>query len=132
MREKTKDKELDKNKTPSIRTVAMPADTNCNGDIFGGWLLSQMDIAGGTFTSRIANSRTTTVGITAMTFYSPVFVGDEVSCFCTLERIGSTSITITIQSYACSRKEEACRKVTEGQFTYVAINKDGKPIPVKR
>jgi acyl-CoA thioesterase YciA len=76
-----------------IRTLAMPADTNQNGDIFGGWLLSQMDLAGGVFASKITKSRTVTVAIEAMNFRKPVFVGDLVSVHATLVRIGKTSIT---------------------------------------
>src|SRR5439155_8726686 len=78
----------------SIRTLAMPADTNQNGDIFGGWLLSQMDVGGGIFTSKIAKSRTVTVSIEAMNFRKPVFVGDVVSVHANLVRIGKTSITV--------------------------------------
>ena len=79
---------------PAIRTIAMPADTNPHGDIFGGWLLCQMDLAGSTVATRRANGRVVTVAITAMTFHRPVLVGDEVSCFCNVERIGNTSIAI--------------------------------------
>ena len=117
---------------PSLRTIAMPADANANGDIFGGWLLSQMDLAGGVFTAKISKSRITTVGIDAMSFHEAVNVGDEISCYCKLERIGRTSMTIIIESWARDRKEDNPKKVTEGKFTYVAIDENGRPIPVKR
>src|SRR5476651_686667 len=88
----------------SIRTLAMPADTNQNGDIFGGWLLSQMDIAGGVFASKIAKSRTVTVAIEAMNFLRPVFVGDLVSVHGNLVRVGRTSITIHLEAWVLRRK----------------------------
>src|SRR5580700_4631796 len=78
---------------PALRAIAMPADTNPHGDIFGGWLLCQMDLAGSTFATRRANGRVVTVAITAMTFHRPVFVGDEVSCYVEIVKIGTTSIT---------------------------------------
>jgi acyl-CoA thioesterase YciA len=89
----------------SIRTLAMPADTNQNGDIFGGWLLSQMDVGGGIFASKLAKSRTVTVAIEAMNFRKPVFVGDLVSVHANLVRIGKTSITVHIEAWVLRRKE---------------------------
>src|SRR5438034_11839062 len=89
----------------SIRTLAMPADTNQNGDIFGGWLLSQMDIAGGIFASRIARYRTVTVAIDAMNFPNPVFVGDVVSVHASLVRVGKTSVTVHIEAWVMRPKE---------------------------
>jgi len=115
----------------ALRTVAMPADANFYGDIFGGWILSQMDLAGGVFSSKIAKAKTTTVAVDGMVFHSPVYIGDEVSCYCKLEKIGRTSMTITIESWARTLSSEEERKVTEGRFTYVAINAEGKPMPVK-
>src|SRR5208283_522951 len=85
---------------PAIRTIAMPADTNPHGDIFGGWLLCQMDLAGSTVATRSAGGRVVTVAITAMTFHRPVLIGDEVSCYGTVEKVGNTSITIKIESWA--------------------------------
>jgi len=116
----------------SLRTIAMPADTNPYGDIFGGWILAQMDLAGGIFTSKIARCRTTTVAVDGMTFHSPIKVGDEVSCYCKLERIGNTSICVFIESWARSPHKEEERKVTEGRFTYVALDDNGRPTPVKK
>ena len=109
------------------RTLAMPADTNQNGDIFGGWLLSQMDIAGGIFGSKIAKLRTVTVAIDAMNFRKPVFVGDLVSVHATLARIGKTSITVHLEAWVVRRKEVHSILVTDGNFTYVAIDDEGHP-----
>lgn len=117
---------------PSLRTIAMPADANANGDMFGGWMLSQMDLAGSVIAAQRAKSRITTVGIEAMSFKSPVFVGDEVSCYCHIVKVGRTSVTVHIESWARGGLADTARKVTEGSFTYVAINESGKPIPVDR
>ena len=112
---------------PAIRTIAMPADTNPHGDIFGGWLLCQMDLAGATVAVRRAGGRVVTVAITAMAFHRPVCVGDEVSCYGSVEKIGTTSITIKIQSWARRGTGNTPIKVTEGLFTYVRVDADGKP-----
>jgi acyl-CoA thioesterase YciA len=109
------------------RTLAMPADTNQNGDIFGGWLLSQMDIGGGIFASKLAKSRTVTVAIDAMNFRKPVYVGDLVSVHATLVRIGRTSITVHLEAWVMRRKEMQFILVTDGKFTYVAIDDQGRP-----
>ncbi|WP_024575982.1 MULTISPECIES: acyl-CoA thioesterase [unclassified Afipia] len=111
----------------SIRTMAMPADTNQNGDIFGGWLLSQMDIAGGIFASKVSQSRAVTVAIEAMTFRKPVNVGDVVSVFCTTVRLGRTSITVHIEAWVQRRNESQLILVTDGNYTYVAIDDAGRP-----
>jgi len=117
---------------PALRTIAMPADANANGDIFGGWVLSQMDLAGGVIATQTAKARVATVGIEAMNFHKPVLIGDEVSCYCRIERIGRTSITIHIESWARARLGETAHKVTEGKFSYVAIDENRQPIPVIR
>ena len=114
----------------SLRAIAMPADANPNGDIFGGWLLSQMDLGGGNMASQRARGRVATVAVTAMTFHQPVSVGDEVSCYCSIERIGRTSLTIHVESWVRRRDGGAVIKVTEGTFTYVAIGLDRRPRPV--
>ena len=116
--------------TLALRTVAMPAFANPHGDIFGGWLLSQMDLAGGTVASRHAKGRVATVAITAMTFQRPVLVGDEVSCYAQIVKIGRTSMTVKIQAFAHRGRTGEKIEVTEGLFTYVAINSEGKPRPV--
>ena len=112
---------------PALRAIAMPADANPAGDIFGGWLLSQMDLAGSTVATRRAKGRVVTVAITAMTFHRPVFVGDEVSCYAEIVKVGRTSITVKIETWVCRHLEGERVKVTEGTFTYVAIGPDRKP-----
>jgi acyl-CoA thioesterase YciA len=114
------------------RTLAMPADTNANGDIFGGWLLSQMDLGGGVFASKIAKSPTVTVAIEAMNFRKPVFVGDLVSVHANLVRIGRTSVTVHLEAWVLRRKEMLSILVTDGNFTYVSIDEDGHPQAIKR
>jgi acyl-CoA thioesterase YciA len=116
----------------SIRTLAMPADTNANGDIFGGWLLSQMDIGGGIFASKIAKSRTVTVAIDAMNFRKPVFVGDVVSVHANLVRLGKTSVTVHLEALVLRRKEMHSILVTDGNFTYVSVDEQGHPQAIKR
>lgn len=115
-----------------IRTIAMPADTNANGDIFGGWLLSQMDLGGAIYARNLARSRVTTVAIDAMTFITPVYVGDIVSCHATLMKVGRTSIRIEVEAWAQRAKGGEHVRVTHGTFTYVAINDKGRPHPVHR
>jgi acyl-CoA thioesterase YciA len=116
----------------TIRTLAMPADTNQNGDIFGGWLLSQMDLGGGIFVSKLAQTRTVTVAIDAMNFRKAVYVGDVVSVHATLVRLGRTSITVRIEAWVLRRKESLPILVTDGNFTYVSIDDQGHPQPIKR
>jgi len=112
---------------PTLRAIAMPADTNPHGDIFGGWLLCQMDLAGGTVATRRAKGRVMTVAITGMTFHRPVLVGDEVTCFAYIQKVGTTSITVKIESWVRRGVGENYIKVTEGVFTYVAVSADGRP-----
>ncbi len=112
---------------PHLRTIAMPRDANASGAIFGGWTLSQMDLAGGTFAVQRAKGRVATVSIDAMRFLRPVEVGDEVSCYCTLERTGETSVSVKIETWARDRDGSDPEKVTEGVFSYVALGEDGKP-----
>jgi acyl-CoA thioesterase YciA len=116
--------------TISLQTIAMPADTNWNGDIFGGWLVSQMDLAGAVLARRRAQGRVTTVAIDAMVFLQPVHVGDVLSCYTRFLRIGNTSMRIQVEVWETADTARAPRKVTEGQFTYVAIDDNGKPRPV--
>ena len=110
-----------------IRTLAMPADTNANGDIFGGWLLGQMDLGGGVFAGKTTRSRTVTVAIEAMNFRKAVFVGDLVSVHATLVRIGRTSITVHLEAWVLRRRATQSILVTDGNFTYVAIDDQGLP-----
>ena len=112
-----------------LRTVAMPRDANASGDIFGGWTLSQMDLAGGTFAVAHSGERVVTVRIDAVEFLKPVAVGDDVRVFCALAREGNTSVAVKVECWARSRRADAAHKVTEGVFTYVAVDDDGHPVP---
>ncbi len=112
---------------PHLRTIAMPRDANAGGDIFGGWTLSQMDLAGGTVAGRRANGRVATVAIKAMRFLRPISVGDEVSCYCSVVDVGDTSLRVKIETWSRGRGGEEAEKVTEGVFTFVAIDDNGKP-----
>ena len=114
----------------ATRTVAMPRDTNPNGDIFGGWLVSEMDIAGGILSHLRSNKRTVTVAIDAMVFHRPVKVGDIVACYGEVLKIGTTSIAIKVEAWSTSRETGKDCHVTEGIFTYVAIDDKGRPTPV--
>lgn len=113
---------------PHLRTVAMPRDANAGGDIFGGWTLSQMDLAGGTFAAERAEGRVATAAIEAMRFLHPVSVGDEVSCYCSLQEAGDASLKVKIETWARGRgRDKAPEKVTEGVFTFVALGEDHRP-----
>lgn len=114
----------------TLRTLAMPADTNPAGDIFGGWVLSQMDIAGGICAMERANGRCVTVAIEAMTFIAPVKVGDVLCVYCTIERVGRTSITVGMQAWARRNRIADRVKVTDGRFVYVALDEQGNTRPV--
>ena len=115
---------------PIVRTIPQPADMNGNGDIFGGWVLSQMDMAGGTLAARAAKGRVATVAITAMTFVQPIKVGDLVSIYGSVTKIGRTSITIALETVVERRLDPTPIRVTHGTFVFVAIDEDGKPRPV--
>lgn len=118
-------------RVPTLRTYAMPADSNANGDIFGGWLLSQMDMAGGARAYEFAGGRVVTVGIEAMTFHKPVFIGDEVSVYTDVVRSGRTSVTVRVESWARRRESRAYVKVTEGLFTFVHIDQSHQPAEIR-
>ena len=105
----------------------MPSDTNASGAIFGGWILSQMDLAGGTFAARRSRGRVVTGSIEAMRFLHAVAVGDEVSCFCSLASSDEKSLTVKIETWSQTRDGDAAEKVTEGLFTYVPVDDVGKP-----
>ena len=115
---------------PAIRTVAMPCDANPAGDIFGGWLMSQMDLAGGVVAARHAHGRCTTVRVDAMEFKRPVHVGDEVSLYASLTAVGRTSMTIRVEAWRRVRTAEAHEQVTAAVFVYVALDVAGRPRPV--
>ena len=116
----------------TIRTLAMPADTNPAGDIFGGWVLSQMDTAGGIAAYERARGRVVTVAVDSMTFIAPVKVGDILCVYTTIERVGTTSITVAVEAWA-RRRELADRvKVTDGHFVYVALDEHGQKRVIPR
>lgn len=123
--------------SPILRTLAMPADTNPNGDVFGGWIMSQMDIAGGILAKETTRCRVVTVAVDSFKFLRPVQVGDVVCCYGRVVRIGTTSITIALEvwvKHVLSEAEEGWPrfKVTEAIFTYVAIDKRGRKRAIKR
>ena len=113
-----------------IRTIAMPKDTNVNGDIFGGWLVSLMDLGASIAAKHRCKGRSTTVAIDTMVFHNPVHVGDTVCCYAKLIRVGRTSMTIKMEAWAVPMEDEQRNKVTEGIFTFVAIDDKGRPRPV--
>lgn len=114
----------------TVRTIAMPKDTNANGDIFGGWVLSQMDQAGGIAGVERAQGRVVTIAVDAMTFIRPVKVGDVLCVYTQVESVGRTSMKIHIEAWARRFRTHAREKVTDATFTFVAIDEDGRPRPV--
>ncbi|RYE07788.1 MAG: acyl-CoA thioesterase [Hyphomicrobiales bacterium] len=118
--------------TLTIRTLAMPADTNPSGDIFGGWVMSQMDIAGSIAAVERAGGRVVTVAVEAMTFISPVKVGDVLCVYTTIERVGTTSISVAMEAWARRNRLADRVKVTDGRFVYVALGEDGNKRPIPR
>ena len=118
------------NEAPVIRTIAMPADANPDGDIFGGWLMSQMDLAAGSVATKVSRGRAATVHVEAMEFRSPVFVGDEVSLFARLVSRGRSSMKIKVEAWRRARDSETTVMVTEAVFIYVAIGNDLRPRPL--
>jgi acyl-CoA thioesterase YciA len=123
---------VDFTREPILRMVPQPADMNGNGDIFGGWVLAQMDIAGGTVASRAAQGRVATVAITAMTFVQPIKVGDLVSIYGEVRKIGNTSVTVWLETVVERRLDPTPIRVTEGTFVFVAIDPNGKPRAVPK
>ena len=115
----------------TIRTLAMPKDTNPHGDIFGGWVLSQMDIAGGIYTRKQTGQKTVTVAVDAMEFLLPVLVGDVICCYCRTVKVGNTSMTVDVDVYVSRQFEHDRIKVTEGRFTYVAIDATRRPVKIR-
>ena len=110
-----------------IRTIAMPADTNPSGDIFGGWLMSQMDLAAGNMAGRVSQGRCATVSVEALHFLRPVKVGDEVTLYATLRKVGRTSMRIHVDAWRRPRYSEKAEKVTDADFVFVALDEDGSP-----
>jgi acyl-CoA thioesterase YciA len=125
--------QLPEGKQPALRVMPMPADANQNGDIFGGWIMAQVDIAGGTIAGRLARGRVATVAVKEFVFKEPVQIGDLLSFYVETERIGKTSITVTVEVYAERRPADPkVVKVTEATLTYVAIDGAGRPRAVPR
>ena len=116
---------------PAIRVVAMPADANAYGDIFGGWLLSLMDNGAGLTAARYSKGRAVTVAMDGMVFHQPVKVGDEVTVYTEIERVGRTSMTIAVEAWRRERHREEPIKVTEAKFTFVAVDEQGRPRAVE-
>ncbi len=127
--------DIDTTPTPlgslELQTVAMPRDTNANGDIFGGWLLSQMDLAALITASRVADGRAATVAIDSMSFLTPVHVGAVVSCYCDVLEIGRSSVRILVVVWIPSKIDGEPLKVTEGEFVFVAIDENGRTRAIK-
>lgn len=116
----------------ALQIVAMPRDTNANGDIFGGWVVSTMDMAAGIEGRARAHSRCVTVAIDSLVFIKPVYVGDTVCCYVETVKVGRTSMRFKIEVWTLSFEEIDYKKVAEGIFTFVAIDKNGRPHPVDR
>jgi acyl-CoA thioesterase YciA len=120
--------QLPPGKQPTLRVVPMPADANQHGDIFGGWIMAQVDVAGGVVASRHARGRVATVAVNAFAFKQPVFIGDVLSFYAEIVRIGNTSITVNVEVYAQRNPAELeTVKVTEATLTFVATDKHRKP-----
>ncbi|EHL29258.1 acyl-CoA thioesterase [Legionella drancourtii] len=116
----------------TIQTLAMPANTNANGDIFGGWIVSHMDLAAGVLAKKVALGRVATVAIHSMAFLKPVHVGDLISCYVTLIKQGNTSMTMSVEVWALPATQSDPYQVTEGVFIFVAIDDDGRPRQVPK
>ena len=127
MTKQTPSSDTPPNEAPATRVTAMPGDANPYGDIFGGWLMSQMDLAAGLFASRLVRGRAVTVAVDAMSFLRPVSVGDEVSVYCSVERRGRTSLSLAVQAWRRDRHSDAAEMVTQGRFTFVAVGPDRRP-----
>ena len=124
---------LPKGKVPALRVVPMPADANHNGDIFGGWIMSQVDVAGGVLAGRLARGRVATVAVNSFVFKHPVQIGDLLSLYSEVVRVGNTSVTISVEVYAeRSPQDIKVVKVTEATLTYVAIDAHGRPRPIPK
>jgi acyl-CoA thioesterase YciA len=122
---------LPENKEPVLRMVPMPADANQHGDIFGGWIMAQVDVAGGVLAARHARGRVVTVAVNEFQFKQPVFIGDVLSFYCEIVRVGTTSITINVEVYAQRNPSDVeTVKVTEATLTYVAMSPDRRQRPV--
>lgn len=117
---------------PAIKVIAMPADSNPDGDVFGGWILSMMDLAGASLARRIARNRTVTVAIDNIIFHKPVLIGDYMECYADLVKIGNTSVTIMVETHVIHRENGNREKVTEGKFVYVSIDQNRRPVKIEQ
>ncbi len=127
------DDQLPSDRVPALRVVPMPADANQNGDIFGGWIMSQVDIAGGIVAGRLARGRVATVAVKEFVFKQPVQIGDVLSFYSEMVRVGNTSVTVNVEVYAERRPSNpTVVKVTEATLTYVAIDSNGRPRPIPK
>ena len=117
---------------PTLRVVPMPSDSNSNGDIFGGWIMSQVDIAGAIPVVQLVNGRVATVAVNSFVFKQPVFIGDLVSFYATIKKIGTTSVTVNVEVFAQRKARMEIVKVTDANLTYVHIDKNGKPKPINK
>jgi acyl-CoA thioesterase YciA len=126
------DSSVPPDEAPAIRIIAMPADTNPSGDIFGGWLMSMMDMAGANVAYEHAGGRVATVAVNEIEFHSPVLVGDLVSCYARVVRTGTTSLATKVEVWVRGRSGGDAIKVTEGEFTFVAIDQDRVPRPLPK
>lgn len=117
-------------KEPAIKVIAMPSDTNSDGDMFGGWILSMMDLAASIPARKLAKNRIVTVAVENIVFHRPVFVGDCLECYANVEKTGRTSITVKVETYVERRENEQKEKITEGRFVMVSIGKDRRPTPL--
>lgn len=123
---------LPPNKVLALRTIAMPRDTNAAGDMFGGWMVAQMDLAGASFARFCTNKRVVTVAIDSLTFHKAVGVGDEITCYTEIIRIGKTSITVKVEAWVRKALKQETAKVTEGTLTFVALGEDKKPTEISK
>lgn len=115
---------------PAIKVIAMPKDANADGDMFGGWIMSMMDLAASIPAKKLAKKRIVTVAIDNINFHKPVFVGDCLECFAVIEKVGRSSITVKVDTYVERKQSTQKEKVTEGRFVFVAIGENRQPVPV--
>ena len=123
---------MGKKNEPTLRVVPMPSDSNSNGDIFGGWIMSQVDVAGAIPVVQLVNGRVATVAVNSFVFKQPVFIGDLVSFYATIKKIGTTSVTVNVEVFAQRKARMEIVKVTDANLTYVHIDKNGKPKPINK
>ena len=123
---------MEKKSEPTLRVVPMPSDSNSNGDIFGGWIMSQVDIAGAIPVVQLVDGRVATVAVNSFVFKQPVFIGDLVSFYATIKKIGTTSVTVNVEVFAQRKARMEIVKVTDANLTYVHIDKNGKPKPINK